>query len=160
MSRAFVREDDQVQPEAPPELKVSNLTNWVTPRGLQMIDAKLDELEAALAAGPEEAEEAWIRRDLRYWTHQRASAQLAPPLPADADAVAFGARVTIARGEQPRETVDIVGEDEADPAAGKVSWASPLARALVGAEIGEVVELGERNPPVEIEVLAIAPIPS
>jgi transcription elongation GreA/GreB family factor len=159
MSRAFVREDDQVQPEAPPELKVSTLPNWVTPRGLRMIDAKLEALEAALAAGPDEAEEAWIRRDLRYWTHQRASAQLAPPLPPGAEAVAFGARVTIARGEAPAETIDIVGDDEADPAAGKVSWASPLARVLMGAEVGDVVELGDRTPPVEIEVLAIAPIP-
>jgi transcription elongation GreA/GreB family factor len=158
MSRAFVREDDQVQPEAPPELKVSNLPNWVTPQGLRMIDAKLADLEAALAAGPEEAEEAWIRRDQRYWTHQRASAQLAPSLPQDADTVAFGARVTIARGDGPHETLDIVGEDEADPAAGKVSWASPLARALMGAAVGDVVELGDRKPPVEIEVLAITPI--
>ena len=159
MSRAFVREDDQDLPEQPPELMVSNLPNWVTPRGLQMIDAKLEELEAALAAGPDEAGEAWIRRDLRYWTHQRASAQLAPPLPERAETVAFGARVTILRGERPKETIDIVGEDEADPAAGKVSWASPVARALVGAQVGDVVELGERNPPVEIEVLAIAAAP-
>jgi transcription elongation GreA/GreB family factor len=158
MSRAFVREDDQVQPEAPPELKVSNLPNWVTPQGLRMIDAKLDALEAALAAGPGEAEEAWIRRDLRYWTHQRAGAQLAPVLPVDAEVVAFGARVTIARGDGPEETIDIVGEDEADPAAHMVSWASPLARALMGAEVGDVVELGDRTPPVEIKVLAIAPI--
>ena len=158
MSRAFVREDDQVRPEAPPELKVSNLPNWVTPQGLRMIDDKLEALEAALAGGPEEAEEAWIRRDQRYWTHQRASAQLAPPLPQDADTVAFGARVTIARGDGPRETFDIVGEDEADPEAGKVSWASPLARALTGAQVGDVVELGDRDPPVEIEVLAIEPI--
>jgi transcription elongation GreA/GreB family factor len=158
MSRAFVREDDQIPPEAPPELKVSNLPNWVTPKGLEMIDAKLEALELALAAGPEEAQEAWIRRDLRYWTHQRASAQLAPPLPADPETVAFGARVTIMRGEAHEETIDIVGEDEADPAAGKLSWASPLARALEGAEVGDVVELGERNPPVEIEVLAIGPI--
>jgi transcription elongation GreA/GreB family factor len=159
MSRAFVREDDQVQPEAPPELKVSNLPNWVTPQGLQMIDAKLEALEAALAEGPEEAEEAWIRRDQRYWTHQRASAQLAPSLAGDVDTVAFGARVTIARGDGPEETLDIVGEDEADPAAGKLSWASPLARVLTGAAVGDVVELGDRKPPVEIEVLAIAPIP-
>jgi transcription elongation GreA/GreB family factor len=158
MSRAFVREDDQIQPEPPPELKVSNLPNWVTPRGLRMIDAKLEELEAALARGPDEAEEAWIRRDLRYWTHQRAGAQLAPPLPEGAATVAFGARVTIARGDGPEETLDIVGEDEADPAAGKVSWASPLARALTGAQVGDVVELGERKPPVEIEVLAITAI--
>ena len=159
MSRAFVREDDQVQSEAPPELKVSNQPNWVTLRGLRMIDAKLEALEAALAARPDEADAAWIRRDLRYWTHQRASAQLAPPLPQDAETVAFGARVTIVRGDGPEETLDIVGEDEADPAAGTVGWASPLARALMGAAVGEVVELGERTPPVEIEVLAIAPIP-
>ncbi|HEY4029529.1 MAG TPA: GreA/GreB family elongation factor [Caulobacteraceae bacterium] len=159
MSRAFVREDDQVRSEAPPELKVSNLPNWVTPHGLKMIDAKLEALEAALSAGPDEAEEAWIRRDLRYWTHQRTGAQLAPPLPKDAVEVAFGARVTFARDQGAEETVDIVGEDEADPAAGKISWASPLARVLMGAEVGEVVELGDRNPPVQIKVLAIVPTP-
>jgi transcription elongation GreA/GreB family factor len=159
MSRAFVREDDQVQPEAPPELKVSNLPNWVTPRGLQMIDAKLSDLEAALAAKPEEADAAWIRRDLRYWMHQRASAQLAAPLPAGVEAVAFGARVTLSRGGGPPEAIDIVGEDEADPPEGKVSWASPLARALTGAAVGDIVELAGRQPPVEIEVLSIDPIP-
>ena len=62
MSRAFIREDDQVQAEAPPELKVSNLPNWVTPQGLRMIDAKLEALGAALAEGPAEADVAWIRR--------------------------------------------------------------------------------------------------
>jgi transcription elongation GreA/GreB family factor len=159
MSRAFVREDDQVQPEGPPELKVSNLPNWVTPRGLEMIDARLKALEDALAAGPDEADGAWIRRDLRYWTHQRASAQLAAPLPAKVEAVAFGARVSLSRNGAPPEVVEIVGEDEADPSQGKVSWASPLARALMGAAVGEVVELGGRQPPVEIEVLSIAPIP-
>lgn len=158
MSRAFVREDDQAQPEAPPELKVSILPNWVTPQGLQMIDAKLKALDEALAAGPDEGEAAWIKRDLRYWTHQRAGAQLAAPLPDHPDQVAFGARVIVSRNGGPEETIDIVGEDEADPASGKVSWASPLARALMGARVGEVVELADRKPPVEIEVLAIAPI--
>lgn len=157
MSRAFIREDDQVRPEAPPELKVSNSPNWVTARGLKLIDARLDELEKALAAKPDETEAAWIRRDLRYWSHQRASAQLAGPLDADADEVAFGARVTLSRDGGPEETIDIVGEDEADPHSGKVSWASPLARALLGAEVGDVIEFGERK--VEIEILGVEPIP-
>jgi transcription elongation GreA/GreB family factor len=155
MSRAFVREDDQVQSEAPPELKVSNLTNWVTPGGLQKIDARLDELEKALSAHPDDNEAAWIRRDLRYWSHQRASAQLVEPLAANAEAVAFGARVTFSRDGGPEEVIDIVGEDEADPQHGKIGWASPLARVLDGATVGDVVNLGDR----EIEVLAIAPIP-
>jgi transcription elongation GreA/GreB family factor len=80
-------------------------------------------------------------------------------LPEGADEVGFGARVRIVRDDGPEETIDIVGEDEADPAAGKISWASPLARALMGAAVGDRVELGERKPPVEIEVLAIAPLP-
>lgn len=155
MSRAFVREDDQVQPEAPPELKVSNLPNWVTRAGLKLIDDRLDALEKALADKPDDHDAAWIRRDLRYWGHQRASAQLAPPLPANAEEVAFGARVTFSRDGGPDDVIDIVGEDEADPQAGKIGWASPLARALDGAAVGDVVSLGER----EIEVLAIAPIP-
>jgi transcription elongation GreA/GreB family factor len=155
MSRAFVREHDQVQAEPPPELKVSNLPNRVTPSGLKLIDRRLDELEKALSAQPEEHEAAWIRRDLRYWTHQRASAQLVEPLAANADEVAFGARVAFRRDGGLQETVDIVGEDEADPQAGKIGWASPLARALDGASVGDRVILGDR----EIEVLAIGPIP-
>ena len=155
MSRAFVREDDQVRPEAPPELKVSNLPNRVTPAGLKLIDDRLDELEKALAAAPDDHDAAWIRRELRYWSQQRASAQPVAPLAANADEVAFGARVAFSRDGGPREVVDIVGEDEADPQAGRIGWASPLARALDGAAVGDVVSLGER----EIEVLAIEPIP-
>ena len=155
MSRAFVREDDQVQAQAPPELKVSNLPNWVTPGGLKLIDDRLDELEKALSAQPDEHDAAWIRRDLRYWSHQRASAQLVEPLAANANEVAFGARVAFRRDGGPEEVIDIVGEDEADPQGGKIGWASPLARALDGASVGDVVSLGDR----EIEVLAIGPIP-
>jgi len=158
MSRAFVKEDDQGGPQAPPERRPSGLPNWVTPRGLKLIEAKLEGLERALAAKPDEQQAAWLRRDLRYWTQQRASAQLAEPLGPQPQAVAFGARVTFRRGAGRPETIEIVGEDEADPAEGRISWASPLARALIGAEAGEVVELGERDPPLQIEVLAIGPI--
>jgi transcription elongation factor GreB len=155
MSRAFVKEIDDQGPEAPPELKVSPHPNRVTARGLRLIEARLAELDAKIAKGPEESELAWLRRDQRYWAQRLASAQLVEP-PQEPGEVGFGTRVTFRRGGGKPESVEIVGEDEADPAAGRISWVSPLAAAMMGAEAGEVVELPGRG--VEIEVLAIGAV--
>jgi transcription elongation GreA/GreB family factor len=154
MSRAFVRERDDVAPDAPPELRVSEHPNFVTPRGLRLIEERLIELNEALAAGPDRASEARILRDLRYWSQRRTSARLVEHNVPD-DEVAFGCEVTIRRFDGPPETWQIVGEDEADPAQGRISHASPIAAALIGARAGETVEVEGRKPPLEIEVLAV-----
>jgi transcription elongation GreA/GreB family factor len=149
MSRAFVREDSDA-PEPPPlERPVSAAPNRVTPRGLALIGEEIARIEAALAAAPDPDAEARLRRDLRYWIQRRATARPVAPDPAPR-AVAFGARVSIRRGGATR-TVEIVGEDEADPGSGRIAWTSPLARALDGAEPGEAVELGAET----IEIVAI-----
>ena len=155
MSRAFVKEDDDAPPPAPLERPVSAAPNRVTPRGAHLIDSEIARLEAELAAAPREEAAASLRRDLRYWTARRASAQPVAPDPAPS-AAGFGARVTIRRGGRTSE-VEIVGEDEAEPAEGRIAWTSPLARALEGAEPGETVELvaGGRVEPVEL--LGVAP---
>lgn len=149
MSRAFVKEDDQAPPPPPIERTISSAPNLVTPRGARMIDGEVERIEAALAGEPGDEEEA-LRRDLRYWTTRRASAQM---VAADAAprAVAFGTRVTIRRGGETLE-IAIVGEDEADPAEGLIAWTSPLAQALQEAEPGETVELeaGGRTEPIEV----------
>lgn len=72
--------------------------------------------------------------------------------------VAFGTRVTFRREGGKSESVELVGEDEADPAAGKLSWVSPLAQAMIGALPGEVVELETRTPTVEIQILSVEPL--
>jgi transcription elongation GreA/GreB family factor len=156
MSRAFVKEDDGTRPEALPELPVSPLPNLVTARGLGLIDAQIARLEAALAAGPDEIHQARLRRDLRYWRARRASARLTTPDPAD-PAAQFGSRVVYADEDGETRTLEIVGEDEADPASGTISYAAPVARALIGAKAGDAVAVTLRGRTVELEVLEVAP---
>jgi transcription elongation GreA/GreB family factor len=142
MSRAFVNEDIFV--DDVPDRPVSEHPNYVTERGLALIDSALETARRkygeAQAAGDREAL-ATAGRDLRYWNARRASAQVVPIAPG-VDAVQFGNAVTIVRDDGREQTFRIVGEDEADPAKGTVSHASPLARALIGKRVGDVVRAG------------------
>ena len=153
MSRAFVKEDSDSPPEPPLERPVSSAPNRVTLRGARLIDEAIADLEMAIERADEDEETA-LRRDLRYWTARRASAQLVAPTPAP-EAVGFGTRATIVRGGR-TQTVEIVGEDEADPGQGRIAWTSPLAMALEGAEPGESVELAAGGRTVPIEVVDVA----
>ena len=154
MSRAFIRERDDQPADAPPELAEEAGPNFVTPRGLRLMEQRLFELNEAIANGPSEEEKARLLRDLRYWTARRASAQLVDHKPQGGE-VAFGSEVTIRRHDGPPETWQIVGVDEADPAQGRISFASPIAEALIGARAGESVEVLGRKPPLELEVLSV-----
>jgi len=143
MSRAFVKETDSETP-APPERPVSAHPNFVTAEGLAAIEAELARLDKAHAAAvrTENREAiALTQRDQRYWTARRASAQVVATPPADGR-VHFGSTVTLARGDGRRQTFRIVGEDEADPARGTISHVSPLARAMTGKHIGDIVPAG------------------
>ncbi|MGH7086331.1 MAG: GreA/GreB family elongation factor [Acetobacteraceae bacterium] len=158
MSRAFVREPDADTPPAPlPEIPLPPPPNPVTARGAAHIEAVIGGLETQLsdAATPGHAE---LRRRLRYWTARRTTAQITPP-PADPDEVGFGSRVTLTWPGRGEVTVEIVGEDESDPAAGRVSWRAPLAAALIGAGRGEAVEArlghGGVAGPVTLTILAV-----
>ncbi len=141
MSRAFVKEDDDA-PEELPERPISAAPNLVTARGLELIDAEIARLTAELQASSEDDRDgrARLNRDLRYWNARRGSAQLMQP-PADRDRVHFGSTVVIDREDGRRQTFQIVGEDEADPEAGTISHVSPLARALMGKGVGDVVNV-------------------
>ncbi len=143
MSVAFTREEDLEATAADlPDRPISPHPNLVTPEGLAAIDAALAEARAAWAAaqaqGSIEADRtamARATRDLRYWSARRASAQLVETVPDGR--VRFGGGVTIEREDGRTQTWRIVGEDEADPAAGTVSHVSPLARALLGKRAGD-----------------------
>jgi transcription elongation GreA/GreB family factor len=145
MSRAFVNEDHFV--EDLPDRPVSERPNHVTRHGLELIEAALDDARRshgeAQAAGDREAL-AKAGRDLRYWSARRASAHVVSPDP-DLDTVQFGSTVTIVRDDGREQTFRIVGEDEADPARGTISHVSPLARALFGKAVGEVIRAGKDN---------------
>ena len=152
MSRAFLKEIDGA-PEAPPPDRPAAAVNPVTPRGARQIDEAIAALEAALADARDD-EEARLRRELRYWSLRRATARIVEPDP-NPRAAGFGTRVTIRRGILMSD-VRIVGEDEADPANGRIAWTAPLARALEGAERGDVVELEAGGRTEEIRVFAVA----
>ena len=159
MSVAFTKEQDAESVAADlPDRPVSPHPNLVTPAGLAAIEAELAAARAAYSAaqakgGVEADRTAMARatRDLRYWGARRASAQLTPD-PEDAEVVRFGAIVSFERDDGRVQSFRIVGEDEADPAAGRVSYVSPLARALMGKAVGDTARFAGG----EAEITAIA----
>jgi transcription elongation GreA/GreB family factor len=153
MSRAFVKETDTDAALDLPERPVSEHPNDVTAEGLAQIEAAVATAQAAYGAAQaaeDRAAMAQASRDLRYWSARRASARVVPDAD-DATEVRFGGTVTIVRDDGREQTFRIVGEDEADPAQGTLSHASPLARALFGKTVGEVVPAGSG----EAEIVAI-----
>lgn len=144
MSKAFTKEPEggDVYDDLPD--RPISPHNLVTPEGLEMIEAELARLHLEHTAAQEADDRAWlakINRDLRYWTSRRATAQVVEP-PKDSTEVHFGSTVTILREDGRRQTYRIVGEDEADPSAGTLSYVSPVAQALMGKQAGDVVEAG------------------
>ena len=139
MSVAFRRESDEEHLEPRFELPIPSGPNLVTPRGLALIAERVAALEARLATAEEDKREA-AARELRYWRTRSITATLAPPPPVDE--VAFGSRVRVRIKGAERE-IEIVGDDEAEPGAGRIAFSSPLARALIGAAEGERVAFGD-----------------
>ena len=159
MSVAFTREADlESQAADLPDRPISPHPNLVTASGLAAIEAQLAAARAAHATAQANSEIAVDRtamaravRDLRYWSSRRASAQLTEPA-LDADRVQFGRVVELEREDGRRQVFRIVGEDEADPADGSISYVSPLARALLGKAVGEVAMMNG----TEVEVVAVS----
>ena len=154
MSKAFTKESEagEVYDDLPDRPISPN--NLVTPKGLEMIEAELARLHQQHAAAADIDDRsllAKINRDLRYWTSRRATAQVVEA-PRDAKEVHFGSTVTIQRDDGRRNTYRIVGEDEADPSLGTLSYVSPVAQALMGKQVGEVVEAGHS----EAEIVSIS----
>ena len=147
MSVAFRRESDEEHKEPRFELPVPPGPNLVTERGLAQIEARVAALESAVMAGGDEPTLADARRNLRYWRQRLATAQLAPP--PSADEVGFGSTVTI-RIDGRQRTLSIVGEDEADPAAGLLALSAPLVRALLGGGEGDVLPFAGRDDAIEV----------
>ncbi len=146
MSVAFRRDSDEEHLEPKFELPLPPGPNLVTARGLALIEARTAELEAAVTtAAPAQLPE--LQRDLRYWHARQATALLAPsPL---GTIVAFGTKVTIEQDGKGR-TLDLVGHDESDPAAGRIAFTAPLARTLIGSEIGDEIDSPGPGGPVTI----------
>ena len=154
MSRAFVKESDGTEVELP-DRPISDHPNLVTAAGLAQMDealARLHEAHARAQTAGDRSALASVGRDLRYWVARRSSAQLVP-LPASNDKVQFGSTVTILRDDGRQQTWRIVGEDEAEPAKGTLSYVSPVARALMNKQVGDVIVAGSG----EAEIVEIGP---
>ncbi len=145
MSRGFVKEDDLEHAGTDlPERPVSNHTNYVTPAGLSLLENEATRLDAermTLSAlkDDESAKQklAVIDRDLRYLSARLENAMVVDPSQQDKETVLFGASVTIEDEMGETWQFHIVGEDEADMSQQKVSYVSPIARALIGRKIGD-----------------------
>ena len=157
MSRAFVKETDAAGALPLPDRPISSARNLVTGRGLRLIERAIarhrSELAAAIAAADHEAV-GRASRELRYWSARLASAEIVEP-EADDGRVMFGTAVTLRRADDQVLTFRIVGEDEADPACGRIAWTTPVARILLGSQPGDLRAL----PTGEVEVLAIDAAP-
>jgi transcription elongation GreA/GreB family factor len=142
MSRAFVKESDDAREELP-ELQVSPHRNFVTAEGLKQIESSVDRLRDYLSRAREAGDSAGvarIQRDLRYWVERLRTAEVVVP-PAANGIVRFASTVVLEGTGGKRVEFRIVGEDEADPANGRISYVSPIGRALIGSGIGDEATL-------------------
>lgn len=163
MSRGFVKEDDlEHAGTGLPERPISAHPNYVTPAGLRQLEdeaARLETLRSTLAPQKDDPvaqqQLAVAGRDLRYFQARLKQAVLVEPT-GRKDEVLFGATVLVEDEEGERQTFAIVGEDEADIALRKVSWVSPLARALLGHKVGDSVLWHRPVGDMELEIIDIS----
>jgi transcription elongation GreA/GreB family factor len=141
MSVAFRRESDDEHKEPRFELPIPPGPNLVRESGLRRIEETVAALEALPARDEAQA------RELRYWRTRLATAQVAPAPPAHE--AAFGSTVRF-RLDGKERRVTIVGDDEADPAAGLLAFSAPLARALIGAGEGDTAAFAGREDAIEV----------
>jgi transcription elongation GreA/GreB family factor len=160
MSVAFVKEEsaEAAQETLLPDRPISEHPNLVTEDGAKALSVLLEEARAAFEAtrsiedvNERRRQAAGPSRDLRYFT-ERVRTAVIMPAPEGAETVAFGSTVTFSRDDGRVQTYRIVGEDEADPKSGSISYVSPVARGLNGKAVGDLVSIGGQ----ELEILTIA----
>lgn len=162
MSRAFVKEDSAV-PEEPLRRQPSGRPNYVTPAGLAWLKAEVERLAALrtklLSKKREEEPRALDLQqaeiDLSYFETQVKRAMLVDNRGLAAEDVRFGALVTVRDQEGNLKEYAIVGEDEADAAAAKLNWASPLAAALLGKKTGNRAVMARLGGDLDLEIVSV-----
>lgn len=160
MSVAFTKEDsaETAAETLLPDRPVSSHPNLVTEAGLKALEFQLQQAREAFEAAQQiedvnerRRQSAIPLRDMRYFAARVRTAQVVAD-PASTDIVAFGSTVTFRRGDGRVQKYRIVGEDEADPKAGSISFVSPVAGLLMGKAVGD--EVGAAGQ--EIEIISIA----
>lgn len=160
MSRAFVKEPDGDQAEHNlPERPQSDLPNYITPAGLAALREKWSALQAEQQQLKTEAEalasrnrQKMLEQELNYLEQRIQAAIVIDPAEQPHDAIRFGATVELLDENSKTWTFTLVGEDEADPADNRISWASPLARALMGRQVDDVVVWERPAGQLELEI--------
>jgi transcription elongation factor GreB len=165
MSKAFTKDDAWEEPVIPARAPLpAGVPNYLTARGLRLLREELAELEDERRAVDDESIEEGERRRRRAIVSGRlgelvqriAGAQVVDTADAPRDRVRFGARVTLRNeaGGEPRR-LQIVGVDEADAAQGRVAFVSPIARAVLGAGVGDIVSVRTPRGEESVEIVAI-----
>ena len=160
MSVAFTKEDsaETASETLLPDRPLSSHPNLVTQAGLKALEVQLHEAREAYEAAQriEDVNErrrqaATPLRDARYFAARVRTAQIIAD-PTSTDSVAFGSTVTFRREDGRVQKYRIVGEDEADPKGGSISFVSPVAMSLMGKAVGDVVGTSGQ----ELEIIAIS----
>lgn len=160
LSVAFTKEEsaETASETLLPDRPISTHPNLVTQAGFEALEIHLRQARELHAAtlqiedvNERRRQSAIPLRDVRYFAERVRTAQVVPA-PISAEKVAFGSTVTFARDDGRVQTYRIVGEDEADPKAGSISYVSPVARSLWGKAIADVVTAGKN----ELEIVSIS----
>jgi transcription elongation factor GreB len=179
MSKAFTKEDsgDDGDQDESPELQIpQGGKNYITPSGSERLKAELKKLlveeRPALvkviswaASNGDRSENGdyiygkrrlrEIDRRIRFLSKRIERFEVINPADVKSDRVLFGATVTVAEEDEVEKTYQIVGLDETDPKAGRVSWISPIARALMNSKEGDVVSLKTPHGEKDLEITRI-----
>ncbi len=163
MSRAFVKEPDGDQVvEAPPERRHSEAPNYITPAGLAALRVRAAALEAerrTLAEAPEslgsKGDLQRLESDLRYLNERMQRAIVVEPPEGPGVEVGIGAEVELVDENDETHRFTIVGEDEVDVGAGRVSWSSPLGRAVLRRQVGDSAIWERPAGDLEVEIVAV-----
>ena len=180
MSKAFTTEQDsETGPDDEPEQQLpEGVKNYMTPGGFSVLQEELNRLYrderpkvveiVTWAAGNGDRSENGdyiygkkrlreIDRRLRYLTKRLENAEVVDPRKQQGlEKVFFGATVAYMREDGKEHTVTLVGPDEADLSKGKISWLSPVARALMKSQAGDMVEMRAASGSETLEVLSVS----
>lgn len=160
MNKAFTKEDEGPQADRLDDLPQSPHPNYVTPAGLEALQQRLRDRHADLSALLRDNLDAKLpramaERDIRFLEGRLNRAIPVDPATQDKGVVAFGACVTVVDEDDNETDWHIVGEDESDPAQHRIAPFSPLAQAMMGARIGDVVDWHKPSGVVALEIITI-----
>lgn len=177
MSRAFVSESDGIDDEQIPEFRnplPPGARNYMTPEGAERLTAELNGLLSVerpalasmairLKSAGEEADAVKLKqaqfdlmvldKKIEYLSGLASTMEIVEPRTSNTDTVGFGAKVTVQAEE--KLVLRIVGAYESDPAAGNISWFSPLAKALMGAKAGDQVNVRLPEGETRLKVVSV-----